>query len=218
MPRRCGALVTDRRAPLLCALLVAAAFAASCDQSPGQARPADTPAKPTATSGGTGSNTIRPSSTTSISLPPRPRVVRVETMGDPCGLLTDEQRRQHRISRFRPRADTGFGHRGCTFHVDEGAPYYGFTVTPTPDLDARTVLAGHNGRTTRVVAAAGFPAVEGTLGGSNISCFINVDVADGQSLEVQSLLNSTDAFTTEQLCEMTRQVAEAAMTTLLSRQ
>jgi hypothetical protein len=52
----------------------------------------------------------------------------------------------------------------------------------------------------------------------NLSCFVNVDVADGQSLEVQGLLNSTEAFTSDQMCEKTRQVAEAAMNTLLSRQ
>jgi hypothetical protein len=69
------------------------------------------------------------------------------------------------------------------------------------------------------VAAAGFPAVEsrlGATGDANLSCFVNVDVADGQSLEVQSLLNSTEAFTSDEMCEKTRQVAEAAMVTLLN--
>jgi Protein of unknown function (DUF3558) len=143
-------------------------------------------------------------------------------ISDPCALLTVAQQHEFDMNRFLPSQDTGSGQPGCTFKVDARSPRYGFTVTPKPNFDTRRLLTGEAGRWTQIVVAAGFPAVDSrpsaTRDGTNRSCFVNVDVADGQSLEVQSLLITTEAFTADEMCEKTRLVAEAAMVTLLSRQ
>ena len=201
---------------IVAGVFVAIALAAGCARTAGRATPdVGAPGAPTP-----GSPDSAPTSA-AVALPARPRVIELTGTGAPCQLLTPAQQRQFGMNRFLPEEDTGFGHPGCTFEHDATSPRYGFTVTPKPDLDARRLLTTEFGRKARVVTAASFPAVEsrpGLTGQSNISCFINVDVADGQSLEVQSLLITTKAFTADEMCEKTRQVAEAAMTTLLSRQ
>ena len=197
-------------------VVAAVTLLAGCGQTAGQARARELSPPPTETPNTSGETVPTPTA----ALPARPRAIEMSTTGDPCQLLTPAQQQRFGMDRFLPEDDTGFGHPGCTFKVDSG-PWYGFTVTPKPDLDARRLLTDEFGRRAKLTSAAGFPAVEsrpGLTGQSNLSCFVNVDVADGQSLEVQSLLISTEAFTSDEMCEKTRLVAEAAMATLLSRQ
>jgi hypothetical protein len=204
-----------RKRPTLvgCAVVATWTLLAGCGQVAGAARPDDSaPAT---------FDTGDPTPTPTVALPPRPQRVDLDAVSDPCALLTTAQQVLFGINRFRPDEDTGFGHAGCQYKVDAHPPRYGFTVTAKPDFDARRLLTGEIGRRAKVTSAAGFPAVgsrPGLYGDTNLSCFINVDVADGQSLEVQSLLISTEAFTSDEMCEKTRLVAEAAMATLLNRQ
>lgn len=223
MPKRFGALVPSRLIVACSALVTVLTLATACGQTAGQPRPHDPTAitepqagdsKPTTTS------TV--DATPSVTLPTRPQQIHMNSAGDPCALLTNTQQQQFNVNRVLYEDDSGFGQPGCTFKIDATQPYYGFTVTPRPDFDTRRLLTGEMGRWFQAVTVAGFPAVESRPGGTrdatNISCFVNVDVAEGQSLEVQSLLNSTDAFTADEMCEKTRLVAEAAMVTLLSKQ
>lgn len=75
--------------------------------------------------------------------------------------------------------------------------------------------------TRRVLTVAGFPAIQdeqkSDIGPGNDSCFVDVDVAEGQMLALQFAQVAADegkVLPMETLCAKAVEVAEAALTTL----
>lgn len=161
-----------------------------------------------------------PSSPTSSApqLAPRPAEVRIDGL-DPCTVLTPEQQanlgfdREPRVGIPDPNGNTT-----CNYSRD-AEPGYGITLTPVPQEGAEVWLDGTRNVDVAVLDVMGFAAVETRLAGSFETgpfCNIVVDVADGQSLDVQ-FTELSEFNTQDQNCEQALQAAEAAMQTLLAR-
>lgn len=145
---------------------------------------------------------------------------------DPCQLLVAQQLAPFAVDRpARPGAAGAnsllAGSPGCTF--GSGAEETGFLVLASTAVGLSDLLSKIKPNPSRqTVSVKGYPAAqeEGELSaperGSGV-CFVDVDVADGQLLEVQfSQISATPEkrLPIETLCANARQVAEAALTTL----
>jgi hypothetical protein len=162
-----------------------------------------------------------PSAPSGVLLPPRPREVRLDGV-DPCSLLKPEQRAELGLTSepaysnayvelFRGEVPT------CTIHSSRpDAVILGIGIVTTagierwqdPSLSADV----------RPTAVADFPAVVTVPTQSNAYCGVEVDVADGQLLDVQ-VLDGGDVPPVEQddLCERAARSADQVMRTLVAR-
>jgi len=146
---------------------------------------------------------------------------------DPCNLLIKQQLASFSIDR-PPRSGTGSsgplkGAPHCDFGTSVGAANdWGFLITASTTVG----LGGYLGKirdnpTRRVIAIHGFPAIQeeqkSNIGPGNDACFVDVDVADGQMLDVQFgqiAAEQGKILPMETLCAKAVEVAEAALTTL----
>ncbi|MFB9904707.1 DUF3558 domain-containing protein [Allokutzneria oryzae] len=154
--------------------------------------------------------------TTPITLPPRPRELRLDK-ADPCKLLTAAQRKDLGMDR-PPQAgrNPNMGNaKVCDFRdstralavriglvTEQGVEVW---LDETAQADAtQTQVAGFPALVVRTAAQTGF-------------CNVDVDVAAGQFLDVQ-FGNSGNAHppSLEQMCSRAQEVAQAAMSTLIS--
>jgi len=164
------------------------------------------------------------STTTTVS-DPRPRPVELAGV-DPCKLLSDQQLAHFGVlgsllpGEARPPSVL-VGAPGCTASSFE--LQYGYLVIASSELGLPEYLSQVRGNPTRHhISVDGFPAVEEEglasepESGSG-ECYVNVDVADGQLLQVQFSQIGADPdrrLAIEALCAKAREVAEAALTTL----
>lgn len=155
--------------------------------------------------------------TTAPSLPPRPREVPLDDV-DPCAVLTPEQRTALSLDNPpSPYLETTFGNaKACTMRsnisgnvvrlalvVVEGARIW---LTEDAQVDAELTLV------------AGFPALVVRTPSMDDVCNVEVDVADGQFLDVM-FRDGGNATKLGQdvLCLGAQRAAEAAMASLLQQ-
>jgi hypothetical protein len=152
---------------------------------------------------------------TSSSKPAVNRPKSIDLKGvDPCSLLTDVQRQQLGLTRD-PRKSPSSAYPGTTMCgmspgdfkfsasilalVAEGIQRY----VDNPKLNASPVVIG------------GFPAQLATFKDLHDTCFLGIDVADGQMVDLQ--MGSSEGVPEDQLCQKVQAMGEAVMTTLSSR-
>ncbi|GGP70384.1 DUF3558 domain-containing protein [Saccharothrix coeruleofusca] len=185
----------------LCALALV-----SCTPAPA-ARNADGPVE----------EPLAATTTTAPALPPRPRDVRLDDV-DPCAVLTPEQRAELSLDNPpSPYLETTFGNaKACTIRsnisgnvvrlalvVVEGARVW---LTEDAQVDARL---------TRIM---GFPALIVRTPQLDEVCNVEVDVADGQFLDVMFRDGGNrTALGQDALCQGAQRAAEAAVASLLQR-
>lgn len=155
-----------------------------------------------------------------IELPPRPRDIDVRGI-DPCALLTEQQRAELALE-TPPRYDTtevsllfegpttecgslAFDPRSFAVSVELTFDGLGIAaLTGRPVSDELTVLE-----------LAGFPAVLARPE-DQLFCQVVVDLAPGSSLSLQFREGGRRTIPQDDLCEGVLQVAEKAMSTLVS--
>jgi hypothetical protein len=165
---------------------------------------------------GTGGSTAAPTSgspTPSTSTKPsvsRPKVIDFKG-ADPCGLLTDAQKQTFGLTRT-PQTLKSSGHKDATAcSISSGDFSYGISVVATPN-EGIELYAGRP--TTSPVQIAGFPALLDKPQGMGNVCFLGVDVADGQLLDLQV---DSSKIPVDELCTRAVAIGEAMIQTIASR-
>lgn len=145
---------------------------------------------------------------------------------DPCTLLTERQLAAFAVDGpLRPGTARGnsvlAGSPGCTGSSLE--QQHGFLIIASTEMGLPEFLSKIQANPARKNVTVGqFPAVEEESPASapergSGECYVNVDVADGQLLEVQFsqiAASQEKRLPIETLCAKAREVAEAALTTL----
>jgi hypothetical protein len=187
-------------------LLVAAlAVAAGCSATPVPGTPAPA-AGPSVETGG-------------LELPPRPREIRLDGV-DPCSLLTPEQRAELGLAGAPLPYDSKvpyFVGPACSFSgFEPRAIAVSFALTTGNGIDALLAPDAVKDELT-ATTIAGFPAV---LARPRIPdfCSIDVDVAEGQLLDVQMADGGREPpVPQDELCRDVVGIAERAVLNLQSR-
>ncbi|GLZ37594.1 DUF3558 domain-containing protein [Actinokineospora sp. NBRC 105648] len=161
--------------------------------------------------------------TPTTSLPPRPKEIKLDSV-EPCTLLTQPQLAELKVTRTRARASTSEVYRGakeCVLEASTAKSGYDYAVTAVTTEGAEAWLTGKRNVDAKAVSVAGYPAVrynfKGASQANTFNCWTTVDVAQGQQLQVMFTVNLRDAFTLDQMCQMSEQAATLAMATLTSR-
>lgn len=163
-----------------------------------------------------------PSAPTGVLLPPRPREIRLDGV-DPCSLLTAEQRTALGLeSEPRPGTIASSALYGgdvpiCTMRRFSGnATTLGIGLVTTSGIDLWTT-----GRLDADVSAAdvhGFPAVVAVPRRFTEYCSVDVDVAQGQLVDLQFRDGGNrPQIPQPELCARARQVADAVMASLVGQ-
>ncbi|MGH3862664.1 DUF3558 domain-containing protein [Actinokineospora sp.] len=181
---------------------------------------------PTTTpTGQEGSATSKPTSTKSASptveIPARPKEFKLDAV-DPCALFTEAQRGQLKINRSRlttNNSDIWRGSKECVLNVQAQQPYYDYSALLITSEGIGPWLTGKRNVDADLISVAGFAAAKTVFKGASNErnsqeCAVSVDVAEGQQLMVSMSLTSRNAFTQDQICQMTEQAAGMAVTTL----
>jgi hypothetical protein len=201
--------VRDRRFVAVLPLVAAAGALAACGPTaPGVAEP-QTGGAATASGGG------------SVTLPPRPRDLKVDGV-DPCALLTTAQQQQLgldaeplRSNPNDPGQQDAKGNPGCDYGRTGSSPRYSYLVTAVPKEGADAWLREKRNAEVRPTSVASYGAVTTQLGTSQRRvCNVVVDVAQEQSLDVQFSSITENAFTRDQLCQKAADGAALAVRTL----
>jgi len=146
---------------------------------------------------------------------------------NPCALLTAQQLAAFSIDRPPARGEESSGPlKGapdCSFTTSTGsAKNWGFLIIASTSvgLDEYIEMIQDN-PTRRSITVGGFPAIQDeqkwTAGSGNDTCFVDVDVSDGQMLAFQFgqiAAEPDEVLPMETLCAKAVEVAEAALTTL----
>ncbi|MCK2238349.1 MULTISPECIES: DUF3558 domain-containing protein [unclassified Crossiella] len=155
--------------------------------------------------------------TPSISLPPRPREIKLDRV-DPCTLLTTRQRRT--LGMDRPPLPTRYPTMGnakvCDFRDSTRAltvriglvlvQGVGVWLEETAQADVKAATV------------AEFPAVIVRTAEQTRFCNVEVDVAQGQFLDIQfGDAGNAAPPGLDAMCASAQEVATAAMTTLMAR-
>lgn len=156
-----------------------------------------------------------------IELPPRPRDIDVRRI-DPCALLTEEQRAELALEtppRFGPEQLSVFFEgptTACTsrafdprsFAVVVEIAYDGLGIAALTDRPVHYELS--------ILHLEGFPAVFARPVGDPLFCQVLVDLGPGAGLNMQFREGGRRTIPQDDLCEGVLQVAEKAMSTLVS--
>jgi len=142
---------------------------------------------------------------------------------DPCTLITQAQRAAFAIDQ-PPRGGTQpggplEGSPTCNYSTSHGSTNdYGFLIISSTQLGLAEYLGQlKDSPRRRQVTVSGFPGAQDELPASpgDDACFVDVDVADGQLIEVQfGQVGSSRPLPMETLCAKAVEVAQAALTTL----
>jgi hypothetical protein len=162
-----------------------------------------------------------PQAPSKIALPPRPREVRLDGV-DPCSLLTPEQRItlgvRSQPSASKPYVELFHGEvPTCTMYGSSpGAFILGIGTVTTAGIERwqdRSLAAQIH-----PAVVAGFPAVIAVPKQSQLYCAIEVDVANGQLLDVQVLDGGDEPQVPQHdLCTIADRSAEQMTASLLAR-
>ena len=149
-------------------------------------------------------------------LPPRPREVRINGL-DPCAALTATQLRALDVRFYatdKPREKRG---PGCDWIHSPSEPIESYTVAVNTQGGVELLFGQPQ---LDVVTVAGFGAVQtpGLYSTGDDNCFIHVDVAVGQAVQIGYIYNgSTVPMYQEIACPKAHDAAELAMPTILAR-
>jgi hypothetical protein len=199
--------VTGRiRGTLTVVLVVGAALAACTSQETGTASPTAEAAK--TNSGNSGTSSAK----TSVSLPPRPREIKLDGV-DPCLLISTNQMKQLGVVKAA-RNDDDIVKSGpvpfCDYRNSASGIGYGVGAISNRGVD---YWKGNGNTDVSIVNVAGYGAVRVSLSGTNVDCAVSIDVADGQQLYVDFIPTGIE-LTKEQLCQNVTTGAELALATL----
>ncbi|APU18950.1 DUF3558 domain-containing protein [Actinoalloteichus sp. GBA129-24] len=162
----------------------------------------------------TGQPTAPTTTDTTSHLPPPPQHIDLNPITDPCTLLTPEQQDEYQFDR-QPTIIDDYGRndlRACRFSNLE-RPSYSVVIVPGPTVPADGLIGSPNTHT-EITDVNGFPAVLNHLmaDADDLSCFIEVSTAPGQSLGLQF----TDReIGLESNCDNVQRAASMAMDTLI---
>jgi len=158
---------------------------------------------------------------TSIALPPRPRDIRIDGI-EPCSLLTEQQRLDlgldgQTFSDTQPSRLFDGDLPLCSINgFSPRAVSVGIGVVTTVGIEAFS--SGKLDASINSLRVAGYPAVVATPRRFDNFCEVLVDVAPGQLLNIQYADGGREPpIPQDQLCRAGRDVAAAAMETLLAR-
>ena len=162
-----------------------------------------------------------PSAPSGVLFPPRPREVRLDGV-DPCSLLTAEQWESLGFdgspTRTNPNVELFRGHvPTCTVTGFRPKPIaVGVGVVTTVGIER---WQGNDLAVEVIpITVAGFPAVVATPTRSDMYCSTDVDVADGQLLDIQVLDGGGQpAIAQDELCTRATRAAEQLLKALLER-
>lgn len=146
--------------------------------------------------------------------PSRPREIRLDTV-DPCTLIPRADYSDYYLDEpGKPEQDDN-GAAGCAW---DGAEYGFFAISLQTRDGIEVWLDGsRSGLAERTDPVLDFPAVAVMLPDDDRFCVVGVDVADGQSLEVQVGYDLTIPEDMPPICEYAHQFATSAMTTLVDK-
>ncbi|WP_086821147.1 DUF3558 domain-containing protein [Allokutzneria sp. NRRL B-24872] len=186
-------------------VLIAVLLVAGCSAAPGEG------AKPKRT------RVDEPLPTTApISLPPRPREVKLDR-ADPCKLLTAAQRKDLGMDR-PPQSGTNpnMGDaKVCDFRDSTRALSVRIGLVVIQGVEVWLDETAQADVTQTQIGE--FPAVVVRTAAQTGFCNVDVDVAAGQFLDVQfGNAGSAHPPSLEQMCSRAQEVAQAAMRTLIS--
>ncbi len=150
-----------------------------------------------------------------MEIPPRPRDISLDGL-DPCTLFTDAQRAElnaNDVDSGTSGSEHYDGMRQCVLSVDAQEPFYEYNATAVTFEGIEVWLAGDRNADAELVSVGGFPAARYTfLGVQDVSCTLAIDVADGQYLMVEMM--PVSQFEQAEICQMSEQAAQMALTTL----
>ncbi|WP_344801049.1 DUF3558 domain-containing protein [Actinokineospora diospyrosa] len=155
---------------------------------------------------------------TSVSVPPRPKTLKLDSI-DPCALLTADQRAGLKIDSFRPQTNSTEQYRGakeCAFEISAKAPYYRYYATLVTTEGVEVWLSGDRNVDAKLISIGDFAAVRYDLAGQGANaapCTVAVDVAQDQQLLIRTSTSGKD-FTQDEVCRMSEKAADLALTTL----
>jgi hypothetical protein len=158
-----------------------------------------------------------PTSSAPPPLPPRPFEMPLDHT-DPCQVLTPDQRGQLGFDRGpTPDSEPGFGHAAtCSFRDSQAKVATRLALITNTGMDVWTGDTAQVDATPRVLD--GFPALVVKTPKLDTACNVEVDVADGQQLDV--LYRDDGAKPPgplDQLCAGAQRVAEESVTSLIHR-
>ncbi|RJQ67513.1 DUF3558 domain-containing protein [Pseudonocardiaceae bacterium YIM PH 21723] len=151
---------------------------------------------------------------TTVSLPPRPSNIPLAGR-NACKILKQEQLSQLSLDRGPlPDAEKGFGNAPtCSYRNSVGR--FGARLALVTVSGADVWLSEQAGVEARAITVGGFGALTVTNPNQPDFCNVEVDVADGQFLDVLYRNDGNNpAPSQETLCKGAQRVAESAMTSL----
>ncbi|MBB5805968.1 hypothetical protein F4560_005736 [Saccharothrix ecbatanensis] len=160
---------------------------------------------------------LPPTTTTVTSMPPRPQDIRLDEV-DPCAMLSAEQRT--RLSLDNPPSayvESSFGNaKACTMRSNISGNVVRLTLVTVEGVG---VWLSENAQVEATqTTVVGFPGLTVRTPGMDNVCNVEVDVAEGQFLDVmfRDGGNAT-AANQDTLCQGAQRAAEAAIAGLLQR-
>jgi hypothetical protein len=170
-----------------------------------------------------------PTSTISTSASANPQLSRPKDLKianvDPCSLLTDAQKTQLNVTHTGPgpgSAESG-SPTSCSYTVLKPIAY-SMNIALDSKLGVEDWLGGkYEGQDLRQLTVQSYPAAQTLLLAEKFSdpnaggCQTLVSTAAGQELHVGTL-QINKGLTTTQLCDLSKQLADLALTTLLAKQ
>lgn len=192
----------NRALPALAALAALTLSAGCTTTSAGDPRPQNT------TASGTGSG----DPTNSVGLPARPREIPLDDV-DPCTLIPQTDESDYYIDEPGELGEDDHGNVECTW-IGTTVGFFGLTLEVSEGIETRldgsyTVV----GEITDPILD--FSTVTYQLDTIENSCFVSVDVADGQQLIVHIGIDNSDLEDVPPVCEYAHQFAASAMETLV---
>ncbi|MEU4801936.1 DUF3558 domain-containing protein [Actinosynnema sp. NPDC023587] len=155
--------------------------------------------------------------TSRIALPARPRDLPLDHL-DPCAVLSAEQRTQ--LSLDNPPSnyvESSFGNaKACTIRSNTSGNVVRLALVTVEGVE---VWLSENAQVeASQTAVIGFPALTVRTPGLDHVCNVEVDVADGQFLDVMFRDGGNETQVKQEiLCQGAQRAAEAAVTGLLQR-
>jgi len=151
--------------------------------------------------------------TTSLTLPPRPREIPLDKV-NPCAILTKNQRAALSLDTTpSPYTDTELKAKACTIRGTYSGQVARLALVT--DEGAELWISDEAQNKAKVIAIVGFPALEVRTPGLDTLCNVEVDVAQGEFLDVMFRDGGGAApIPQDDLCLGAQRVAEAAMTSL----
>jgi hypothetical protein len=177
-----------------------------------------TPTQPTADHGSSSAPpTELTTTTTTVSQLPRPEEIRLDGL-DPCKVLTEDQRAQLSLD-HAPNAyvDATFGEsKVCSFRSGISGNVMRLALVTVEGVGVW--LSENSQVEPEFTTIGGFPAMVIRTPGLDDVCNVEVDVAEGQFLDVMFRDGGNEKKATQDtLCAGARRAAEAALSGLLER-